>query len=437
MSIADDAEAQPPGTNYDEAEVPRYTLPDPLLDQEGRPVRDAEAWRAARRGEVLELFRAHVYGRQPERPAAMRFEVLSAEPALDGRAIRKQVAIRLTGQAEGPTLELLVYLPAAARGPVPCFLGLNFAGNHAIHADPGIRLSTRWMRDAPDKGVREHRATEAARGTTASRWPVELILSRGYAVATMYYGDIEPDHPEGWRDGVRSVFRPVATGGAAPGAPPATESAAGAAFVGGPADAPGDAWGAIAAWAWGLSRGLDYLETDPAIDGRQVAVLGHSRLGKTALWAGAEDQRFAIVISNNSGEGGAALARRRFGERTAHLNERFPHWFCRNFHAYSDREDALPVDQHELLALAAPRPLYVASATEDRWADPRGEFLALRAAEPVYALFGLKGTGVDEWPAPDRAVGDVLGYHLRTGAHDVTEIDWRHYLDFADRHFGR
>ena len=167
-----------------------------------------------------------------------------------------------------------------------------------------------------------------------------------------------------------------------------------------------------------------------------MALIGHSRLGKAALWAGAQDERFAIVISNDSGEGGAALARRDFGETIADLNRAVPALVLRQLPALLRQRDALPVDQHMLLALVAPRPLYVASATEDRWADPHGEFLAAKAAEPVYRLFGLEGLGVERQPPPDTPVGRTIGYHLRTGKHDVTRWDWDRYLDFADRHFG-
>jgi len=404
------AGAQPAGANYDEAKVPAYTLPDPLRFADGTPVRDAGDWTNRRRAEVARLFETHVYGRSPAPPAAVRSVVVESDPrALGGLATRRQLRVLLDGTDSGPGFEILLYLPNAASRPVPAFLGLNFGGNHTVHPDPGIRLSTAWMREGP--GVTDHRATEAGRGAAAASWPVERILDRGYALATVYYGDLEPDRADGWKDGVRSRIGPGTAGRFAP-----------------------DDWGAIAAWAWGLSRALDALAKGPDVDGRRVAVIGHSRLGKTALWAGAQDERFAMVVSNDSGEGGAALARRRFGETTEAITTAFPHWFCSRYREYAGREDALPVDQHLLLALVAPRPLYVASATEDLWADPRGEFLAARAAEPVYRLLGGEGLGVDEMPVPDRPVGKAIGYHLRRGVHALTAYDWEQYLDFADRH---
>jgi hypothetical protein len=338
-----------------------------------------------------------------------------ATNALGGRATRKEIMVWFTGRQDGPSMNLLLYVPNAAKKPVPAFLSLNFNGNHAVTSEPGIRLSDRWMAERPGGCATNHLATGSCRGSEASRWPVEKILAHGYALATAYYGDLEPDFAEGWKLGVRAALSPAGTN----------------------TTFKPDEWGAIGAWAWGLSRALDYLETDGAVDAKRVAVIGHSRLGKTALWAGARDERFAIVISNDSGEGGAALARRRFGERTANLNRSFPHWFCGNFKQYNDREDALPVDQHELIALIAPRPVYIASADEDRWADPRGEFLAARAAEPVYDLFAKAGLGVAEPPAVNKPVGDFIGYHLRSGKHDLTEYDWEQYLNFADRHFKR
>jgi hypothetical protein len=408
--VAAPAVAQPPGANYDEAKVPTYTLPDPLRFVDDGTVRDAGDWTNRRRAEVLRLFEEHVYGHSPGPPPAMRFVVVETDRrALGGLATRRQVRVRLDGTEGGPGFEILLYAPNAAPRPVPTFLGLDFRGNHAVHPDPGIRLSTAWVREGP--GVVAHHSTDATRGTEAASWPVERILDRGYALATVYYGDLEPDHADGWKDGVRARLGPGASGRFAP-----------------------DDWGAIGAWAWGLRRALDYLATDPDVDARRVAVIGHSRLGKTALWAGAQDERFAMVVSNDSGEGGAALARRRFGETTESITQAFPHWFCSRYREYAEREDMLPVDQHELLALVAPRPLYVASATEDLWADPRGEFLAARAAEPVYRLLGRGGLGVNEMPVPDRPVGETIGYHLRRGPHALTAYDWELVLDFADRH---
>ncbi len=408
------APAQTPAPNYDEAKVPAYTLPDPLVCADGTRVKSARRWEKQRRPELVRLFEEQVYGRAPGKPRGMMAEVTSVDThALGGKATRKQVTIWFNRSKEGPSLNLLLYLPNGVKGRVPAFLGLNFNGNHAVSSEAGVRLSDRWMVSERSSCIVSNRATEACRGIDAARWPLELILSRGYALATAYYGDLEPDYAEGWKLGVRAALSPD-----------------GANTVFRP-----DEWGAISAWAWGLSRALDYLETDRAVDAKRVALLGHSRLGKTALWAGARDRRFAIVISNNSGEGGAALARRCFGERTGDLNRRFPHWFCDNFNQYSEREATMPVDQHELIALVAPRPVYVASAEEDRWADPRGEFLAALNAEPVYRLFKRAGLGVSNLPPLNQPVGDFIGYHFRSGKHDVTAFDWEQYLSFADRHF--
>jgi hypothetical protein len=404
--------AEPPAANYDEAKVPAYTLPDPLQMSDGTKVRSAATWREKRRPELLGLFEQHVYGRNPGRPKAMLFQVTSREPeALGGKATRKEVSVWFSDRKDGPRLDLLLYVPNGATKPVPAFLGLNFEGNQSVHRDPGIALSTQWMRENERGGVVDHRATEAARGSEASRWPVETLLGRGYALATAYYGDLEPDFAAGWKVGVRATAFATA-------APPISHEAS----------------GAIGAWAWGLSRALDYLETDRDVDARRVAVLGHSRLGKTALWAGARDERFAMVISNDSGEGGAALARRWFGETVERINTSFPHWFCAQFKTYNRRVDALPVDQHELIALIAPRPVYIASAAEDLWADPLGEFLSARHAEPVYRLFGREGLGVSTQPGLNQPVGRTIRYHLRSGKHDVTDYDWEQYLSFADRH---
>jgi (4-O-methyl)-D-glucuronate---lignin esterase len=397
--------------NYDESKVPQFQLPDPLVTLSGEAVKDKATWRNVRRPEILRLFEEHVYGRSPARPRNMPFEVTSIdENALGGKARRKEVSIWFLGEKQGPSMSLLMYLPHGA-GPHPAFLGLNFGGNQAISDDPDITLNTGWFRDRPKDGYVDNRATRDTRGVYASRWPVEMIVDRGYAVCTIYYGDIDPDYDDGFQNGVHPLFDKDTGGERAP-----------------------DAWGSIAAWAWGLSRALDYLERDPDVDASHVAVLGHSRLGKTALWAGAQDERFALVISNDSGCGGAALSRRRFGETVGRINTSFPHWFCDRFNEYNDNEDALPVDQHMLIALIAPRPVYIASAVEDQWADPRGEFLSGYDATPVYHLFGEEGLEQKEYPAVEepRNAGFVA-YHVRSGGHDVTTYDWRQYLDFADR----
>jgi hypothetical protein len=401
------------GRNYDEAKVGPYTLPDPLLGKDGRRVSSTNAWRATRRGEIMRDFRDLMYGRTPELAVKINAEVTAIrKDAVDGLTTRTLVTLRFFDDPAAPRIHLMLYIPNTAKQPVPVFLGLSFFGNAGVENDPTIALSDVWMLPFGTSAVVNNRATGAVRGMDAGRWPLAQVLKRGYGVATFFYGDVEPDHIEGWRDGIRG-YALKKSGRITPAR---------------------DEWGALGAWAWGLSRALDYLETNPAVDARRVVVFGHSRHGKAALWAGAQDERFALVISNDSGEGGASLARRNFGENIAFSIAHASWRYCDRFRDYIDRAADLPFDQHMLMALIAPRPLYVASATEDFLADPRGEFVSAVHAEPVYRLFGLRGLNTSQWPAPDHAVGESIGYHVRTGKHDITAYDWEQYLDFADRH---
>jgi len=387
--------------------------PKALRMQNGSAVTTVEQWQKERRPEIMELYRQQVYGVMPGQGVTSEILIDDVdEKFLNGKAKRLRLKLTLKGPGRDHTIDVMLVLPQGASDSKPCpvFLGLNFCGNHGVHADPKIPLSERWMPKGP--GVVNNKATEASRGVQASRWPLEYIIDQGYGVVTAYYGDIEEDHVHGWKNGVRSLF-PV-------------DGKVGDQL-------PSHGWGAIGAWAWGLSRIMDALQQQPTIDGKRVYLHGHSRLGKTALWAGACDERFAMVISNNSGEGGAAMARRLQGERTADLNRVFPHWFCRNFHQYSGKESNLPVDQHLLVAAIAPRPVYITSASDDTWADPEGEFLAGVHADPVYQLFKLPGLGTTKWPGAQQPVGQTIRYHLREGKHDVTLYDWQQWIAASSR----
>ena len=402
--------------NYDEAKIPQYELPQILKFNDGSDV-TAERWEE-RRGEMLQLFKDHVYGVMPDPPARIvrpQFDVtrselielsVESEEQTDSlvKAQLKEVTLYLGPDKNGPAAKLLIVLPAEQDSAVPVFLGYNFKGNHTTHSSDKISLSSVWK-----KGKKVAIAEEKTRGQSAGRWPLGLIVSRGYGLVTCYYGDVDPDFDDGFKNGVHSLFPELQ-------------------------NRP-DNWTSIGGWAWGLHRIMDYIELDGGIDPKRVALLGHSRLGKTSLWAGATDDRFSVVISNNSGCGGAAIARRRIGETVGRINRVFPHWFCKRHKDYSNNEDAMPVDQHMLISLMAPRPVYVASASADRWADPRGEFLAAMHASEAYRLLGREGVASTEMPGVNKSVGETVGYHVREGKHDVTEFDWIQYLRFAGRNF--
>ena len=392
---------------YDEAEVPAYTLPSPLTREDGSRVETAFEWVNSRRGEILDLYKKEVYGTIPPRPDRVWSEVISVRnDALENTATRKEVRLHFEmNNGRKHFMDLLLYLPKAAEKPIPAFLGLCFKGNHVTTDEKDVRMTGGNLVGNPD-------FKEESRGNSIERWSHRELIRRGYASATACYHDLFPDCKDGWNKSIYSLFYDD------PAAPSVHEKHS-----------------AISAWAWGLSRALDYLETEPGVDASKVAVHGHSRLGKTALWAGANDRRFRLVISNDSGCAGAALFKRCFGEIVEVILSNFPHWFVTSFEQYSRNEAAMPFDQHFLISLIAPRPVCIASATEDLWADPKGEFLSGVHAAEVYALFGARGLGTDVMPPPDTPITGEISYHNRTGSHNQTAADWAHYLALADLYF--
>lgn len=410
LLIAADVKAQRENVIYEESKVPDYQLPDVLTRFKGGKVKTEKVWFKKQRPDILKSFTEEIYGKVPGKLDISEVKVWeTADDAFNGMAVRRQLSLFFRKADRTLEVNLLMYLPKN-KVKSPVFLAYNFSGNHTICDDPNIRLTESWVADKPSIGIINNQVTEQSRASDSDSWPVEEILKAGYGLVTLYYGDIDPDKND-FSDGVHPFF-----------------------YQGNQSKPRFNEWGSIAAWAWGLSKVMDYLETDPDVDARKVAVLGHSRLGKTALWAGATDPRFAMVISNESGCGGAALSRRKFGETVQIINTSFPHWFCDNFVKYNDNEDLLPVDQHMLLALIAPRPLYVASAEGDKWADPRGEFLSAKYASAVYELLGLEGLPAKEMPEVNHPVMGTIGYHIRSGKHDLTLYDWQQYLRFADKH---
>lgn len=414
-AISGQAVGQDPTFNYDESRVPAYSLPEILTNNDGGSVVNRRQWEKVRRPEILDLFTEHMFGRVPcDVIDELRFAVIERGLALQGRAQRLQTRIYFDPVNDHPAVDILIYIPVdvTQRNSCPMFLGLNFMGNHTVTHDPEVSITKSWVRNRSEIGYQNNQASVSSRGSSSHRWPIGLLVDSGFGLATAYYGDIDPDFDDGFKNGVHAIY-PKGN------------------------DANGDLWGSIATWSWGLSRILDYLQTVDGVNPKQIGVIGHSRLGKTSLWAGATDPRFAVVVSNDSGCGGAALSRRAFGETVKRINTSFPHWFCDKFQEYNGKEASLPIDQHMLISLIAPRPVYIASASEDLWADPTGEFLSGRFAQPVYDLYGLAGLGADVKPAANESIGNHVGYHLREGEHNLLEYDWRQYIAFAKRHYGR
>jgi hypothetical protein len=394
--------------NYDEAQVGAYQLPDPLRLANGKPVRDAKTWYRQRRPEIVRLFEENQFGRSPAPPRNLSYHAFDpGTPVFSGRAIRKQTTIYFSPEKTGPQMDLLVYLPVKTQKPVPLLLNISFSANSVTVNDPGVKQGAVWNR--------EHQKLPAKQGMAIGKVDVVPLLDAGFGFATLYYGDIEPDFEGGLVYGVRALYLKPGQTKPAP-----------------------DEWGAIAAWAWGLSRALDYLQKDPGIDGKRVALYGASRLGKTVLWAGARDPRFAAVIACCSGEGGAALSRRNYGETIAHLTapSRYPYQFCANYAQFAQHVEQFPVDANLLIALMAPRPLLLQTGDTDSWSDPKGEFLAEKAAGAVYMLLDKQGLETNDWPPAGVAILHTLGYYMHAGGHGTLPQDWAQFLKFLQIQLG-
>jgi (4-O-methyl)-D-glucuronate---lignin esterase len=384
-------------SNYDEARVAPYTLPDPLVTASGRRVRSVAEWKA-RRAEIVKWYETEIYGRVPANAPKVAWQISETDAhARDGAAVMKRLVATIGSAADSPRINVTLYTPSAADKPVPIILLINFGGGAAAASSPA----------QPAAGGR------AGRGPASDPPVAADILARGWGYATVGYQDIQPDRANAWSDGV--IGRTLANGQTQP--------------------AP-DEWGTISAWAWGVSRIIDYLETDKAVDRTRIALFGFSRLGKTVLWAAAQDERIAAVFSACAGEMGSALARRDWGETVDDMAQNFAWQFAGNFQKYVGRWNDMPVDAHMLIALSAPRPVFITGGTTDQWADPKGEFLAMVAAGPVYRLLGKNDLGVTQLPPLDTPVtsGD-LGWLYHTGGHTVSVADWTAFLDFLGKYF--
>lgn len=387
-------------------------LPDPLAMFNGERVTSKQQWIDKRRPELKALFQHYMYGYlPPPLPITAKVEHENAK-AFDGKATLREITISF-GPPETPPIHLLLVVPNQRKGPAPVFVGINFHGNHMLVDDPGVRLPAVWV-PSRGSGVKGNRATEAGRGKEIQVWALEQSIDRGYAVAAFYCGDVDPDRKD-LREGIQPHLR---LKGVKPG--------------------PHD-WGTIAAWAWGVQRVVDYVSNHKDLDKNRIAVVGHSRLGKTALVAAALDERIALAIPHQAGCGGTAPSRTHDpkAESVKRINTSFPHWFDDTFKQFNDCPDKLPFDQHCLIALMAPRPVLLSNAVEDQWANPSGQFHNLQAADPVYRLFDAGGLEAKRMPPPGKLIDSPLGYYIRPGKHSMTKDDWKIFLAFADKHFGK
>lgn len=409
------APAKPPATmvagipvNYEEAKAGTYTLPDVLTLSNGQKVTDKQIWLSKRRPEIVKLFEENQFGKMPERPHSLAFRVFDkGTPVFDGTAIRKQVTVYFTSDTTDHKMDILIYTPVNLTKPVPLLLMISFSPNSSmVPNDPGVKQGTMWSRDG--KKV-------PAPKTGLGKLDVAKFTSNGIAIATIYYGDIEPDYKLGYQHGIRGFYLK-----------PGEKY---------PAD---NEWGAISAWAWGLSRAMDYFETDRQIDAHRIALQGTSRLGKTVLWAAARDTRFKMVIPSCSGEGGAAISRRNYGETIKHLSDtsRYYYQLAPNWHKYSDDPNLSPVEAHMLVSLIAPRYVLLQTGDTDYWSDPKGEFLAAKSAQPVYSLFGESGPGAADWTAggDESLAYNPLGYYMHVGGHGTVPTDWDVFLKYIKKY---
>ena len=408
-NLPPEVQAKADRMNLDEAAVPPYELPAlPLADSP-----NGTKWLSRSAPEIIRQFEKYLYGAIPPRPEAMEFRLLAEAPAFGGLALRREIELIFRHRAQERRAHLLLYLPTGVQGPVPVFFGLNFRGNHATTNDPEAMFHP--FTPLPDlhagPRTQDGRLTESGRGKFQYRWCFETVLKAGCAAATIGYGDFFPDREDGFEPSVMRLFY----------TPEEWYS-------------PTRPTGAISAWAWGISRALDCLEAQSEIDRTRMMIHGHSRLGKTALWAGACDRRVALTVSNCSGTCGAKLTHRYFGENIEWLDQWNAHWFRADFARWVGRDTEFPIDQHMLMAAIAPRLLYVASADRDVYADPRGEFLAARAASDAWRLCGASGLGDAEFPATGHLIGREIGYYLRPGEHEFLPENWQALLRFAAGH---